>query len=263
MSKMKALFFDIDGTLLSEKTRQVPESAKEVLKEARRRGHLVFINTGRVYCHLSQIRSEVEADGFLCGCGTCVVVHDRVLYRHAIPYERGLQIKRDIDECGLDGVLEGTEGCYMHKTPSHIPAVERLKNALKSGGCVIPHYWEEEGYVFDKIYIGSDQNSRPKELFGRMKDMEVIERGDGFYECVPRGHSKATAIDQVLKHCGISLEDAYVFGDSSNDLSMFRYASNCILMGHHSPVLEPYASFVTKTVEEDGIAYAMRELGII
>ena len=132
---------------------------------------------------------------------------------------------------------------------------------FRAGGCVIPHDWEDEGYVFDKIYLGSDENSRPKELFGRMKDMEIIDRGNGFYECVPRGHSKATAIDQVLKHCGISLEDAYVFGDSSNDLSMFRYASNCVLMGHHSPVLEPYASFVTKTVEEDGIAYAMKELG--
>ena len=151
----------------------------------------------------------------------------------------------------------------MHKTPSRIPRVEELKNAIRAGGCVIPHDWEDEGYVFDKIYLGSDENSRPKELFGRMKDMEIIDRGNGFYECVPRGHSKATAIDQVLKNCGISLEDAYVFGDSSNDLSMFRYASNCVLMGHHSPVLEPYASFVTKTVEEDGIAYAMKELGII
>ena len=110
---MKALFFDIDGTLLSEKTRQIPESAKEALKEARRRGHLVFINTGRVYCHLSQIRSEVEADGFLCGCGTCVVVQDQILYRHAIPYERGLQMKRDIDACGLDGILEGTD-CLLY-----------------------------------------------------------------------------------------------------------------------------------------------------
>ena len=130
----------------------------------------------------------------------------------------------------LDGILEGTEGCYMHKTPSRIPRVEELKNAIRAGGCVIPHDWEDEGYVFDKIYLGSDENSRPKELFGRMKDMEIIDRGNGFYECVPRGHSKATAIDQVLKHCGISLEDAYVFGDSSNDLSMFRYASNCVLM---------------------------------
>ena len=260
---MKALFFDIDGTLLSEKTRQVPESAKEAIKEARRRGHQVFINTGRVYCHLAQIRSQVEADGYLCGCGTCVVVHGEILYRHAIPHDRGMQIKRDIDECGLDGVLEGTEGCYIHKTPSRIPKVEELKQALADSGCIIPHYWEEDGYVFDKFYLGADENSRPMELFGRMKDIEVIDRGDGFYECVPRGHSKATAIDQVLKHCGIRLEDAYVFGDSSNDLSMFRYASNCILMGSHSPVLEPYASFVTKTVEEDGIAYAMKEPGII
>ena len=30
---MKALFFDIDGTLLSEKTRQIPESAKEALRK--------------------------------------------------------------------------------------------------------------------------------------------------------------------------------------------------------------------------------------
>lgn len=47
--RTKALFYDIDGTLLSEKTRRVPESAVQALKEARRQGHLVFINTGRVY----------------------------------------------------------------------------------------------------------------------------------------------------------------------------------------------------------------------
>ena len=74
-------------------------------------------------------------------------------------------MKRDIDACGLDGILEGTEGCYMHKTPSRIPRVEELKNAIRAGGCVIPHDWEDEGYVFDKIYLGSDENSRPKELF--------------------------------------------------------------------------------------------------
>jgi len=33
--KKAALFFDIDGTLLSEKTRRVPDSAKEALKQAR------------------------------------------------------------------------------------------------------------------------------------------------------------------------------------------------------------------------------------
>ena len=54
-NRTKALFFDIDGTLLSEKTRRVPDSAKEALKQAREKGHLVLINTGRVYPHLTQI----------------------------------------------------------------------------------------------------------------------------------------------------------------------------------------------------------------
>ena len=262
-NRTKALFFDIDGTLLSEKTRRVPESAVKALAQARERGHLVFINTGRVYAHLGDIRSQVEADGFLCGCGTCVVAEGRILYHYHIPHERGLAIKRDIDACALDGALEGMEGVYVHKNRSRLPLVEELKEKIRSSSAASPYSWEDDCYDFDKFYIGSDEKSQCRELFGRLKDMEVIDRGGGFYECVPRGHSKATAIDMVLKRCGISLDDAYVFGDSGNDLAMFRYGRNCVLMGNHSPVLEPYATFVTKTVEEDGIAYAMRELGII
>ena len=80
---------------------------------------------------------------------------------------------------------------------------------------------------------------------------------------MPSDHSKATAIQFVLKHYGIPLESAYVFGDSTNDLSMFEYATHTILMGKHDSELEPYAEFITKTVEEDGIAFAMKRLGII
>ena len=134
-NRTKALFFDIDGTLLSEKTRRVPDSAKEALKQAREKGHLVLINTGRVYPHLHEIRSQVDADGFLCGCGTYVRVKDEVLYHHVIPHERGLQIKKDIDDCGLDGVLEGLGGCYMHEAPSCLPQVERVKQSVKLSGC--------------------------------------------------------------------------------------------------------------------------------
>lgn len=43
------LFFDIDGTLITtDGKRTFPESAKRALREARERGHLVYINTGRV-----------------------------------------------------------------------------------------------------------------------------------------------------------------------------------------------------------------------
>ena len=46
-----ALFFDVDGTLIDEQTKIVPESTLRALKQARENGHLVFINTGRTSCN--------------------------------------------------------------------------------------------------------------------------------------------------------------------------------------------------------------------
>ena len=80
---------------------------------------------------------------------------------------------------------------------------------------------------------------------------------------VPEGFTKATAIDVILEAYGLTLEDAYVFGDSTNDIAMFEHVPNAVLMGRHSPELEPYASFLTKTVEQDGIWYAMEKLGLL
>jgi len=44
---MKALFFDIDGTLVSFKTHEIPTSTKQVLKQLKDKGHRLFIATGR------------------------------------------------------------------------------------------------------------------------------------------------------------------------------------------------------------------------
>ena len=47
---IKAIFFDIDGTLLSHTTYSVPESTKKALRLLKEKGILTFIATGR---HLS------------------------------------------------------------------------------------------------------------------------------------------------------------------------------------------------------------------
>ncbi|MCI8659344.1 MAG: HAD family phosphatase [Lachnospiraceae bacterium] len=260
----KALFFDIDGTLLSEITHRVPVSAKEALKEARKRGHLIFINSGRTFCLTKEILGMVEADGCLCGCGTYIEAGGNILYHHQIPLERGNRIKKDIVAYGLDGVLESMESCCMQKHVSRMPKAEHLKRTVKSSGILASYGWENDQYVYDKFCVMADEESDRKGFFKSLEpDIQVIDRGEDFYECVPRDHSKATAIQFVLKHYGIPLESAYVFGDSTNDLSMFEYATHTILMGKHDSELEPYAEFITKTVEEDGIAFAMKRLGII
>lgn len=259
----KALFFDVDGTLIQEFNGEIPESAAAAIAEARRKGHLVFINSGRPYCYLGPVKDMVEADGYVCGCGTYVIAEGKLLYSHRIPHERGLQIKKDIRHYGFEGILESAEACYFPSETSRIPEVEQIREVIAAEGIVSPCGWDEECYDYDKFCILADETSDREGLFKALEpDIEVIDRGSNFYECVPAGHSKATGIELVLKHYGIPLEDAYVFGDSTNDLAMFEYAENCILMAHHDKELEPYATFVTKSVEEDGIAYAMKELGL-
>jgi len=75
--KRKALFFDIDGTLLSDHKKELPESAARVIAQARRAGHLVFINSGRARCLMQEVEAALPVDGYLCGCGTYLEIQGK------------------------------------------------------------------------------------------------------------------------------------------------------------------------------------------
>ena len=102
------------------------------------------------------------------------------------------------------------------------------------------------------------------ELFRRKigQYYDIIDRGNGFFENVPLGFSKATAIDMILKKLGISPENAYAIGDSTNDLPMLRAVPNSIAMGGAEKIY-PYVSYITTPIEEDGIANALRHFELI
>ena len=68
----------------------------------------------------------------------------------------------------------------------------------------------------------------------------------GFEEVVPKGCSKAGGIDYIVEHLGESLASCYVFGDSTNDLSMLTHVKNSIAMGNSYPEVLANTSYVTK-----------------
>lgn len=263
MSKRKALFFDVDGTLISELDGTLPQSAAKAIAEARARGHLTFINSGRVSRLLDPFREVIAMDGYLCGCGTYILVEGKEIYARKIPHKRGLEIKQLLKQYKMEGILEGKGGCHFRRDTSPMEQLEKIRQSIRRTGALSPFPIEDDSYDFDKFCCVSDKNSDVKGFIQNLPDFEVIDRGHDFWECVPKGHSKATAIAKVLEHYGLEQKDAYVFGDSTNDLAMFAYAQNAVLMGAHDKELEPYATFTTRTVEEDGIAYAMKALGII
>ena len=69
MSKrqIKAIFFDIDGTLRDFETKRIPESTKEALRKAREAGILLFIATGRHKLEIEEenLLEDMEFDGYV------------------------------------------------------------------------------------------------------------------------------------------------------------------------------------------------------
>ena len=110
---MAALFFDIDDTLISGLTGEIPESAVEALKKVKEQGHEIFINTGRTICSIPTMIKNLDFDGYLCGCGTYLVYKQEVLMESHIPYERGVRYIEAMEQYRMEGFLEGTEDIYF------------------------------------------------------------------------------------------------------------------------------------------------------
>ena len=84
----KLIFLDIDGTLTEGGSNTPPVSAQRAVKEAREKGHLVYICTGRNYAMLRPLLAY-GFDGVVGSAGGYILCRDQVIYD--CPMTRGQQ----------------------------------------------------------------------------------------------------------------------------------------------------------------------------
>lgn len=257
------LFFDIDGTLLSEKTHQVPQSAIDALKQAQANGHLIFINTGRPYASLGKEIKAIPHDGLICGCGTYIEYHQQLLLHQTIDDQTVSMIIKQLKQCHVYGLLEGKEGVYYDPCNTH-PHVKKIQEGYFNQGLDTSKTWDDTNIHFDKMTIWhNEQSDFNTFLKAMMPKFEFIERANDFGEFVPHGYSKATAIQYLMNHFDIPLEHTYSFGDSTNDLAMLCFTGHSIGMKNSHPEVLNKVEFITKDVDDDGIAYALKHFHLI
>lgn len=275
MNKNKIAFFDIDMTLTSEIDASVPLSTIEAIRKSRANGNLMFINTGRCLENIHDKIMQIGFDGYVCGCGTNIVLADKpcssylnmnsensteilhIFQTHDITMQL-LKAARDAD---IDIVFESkTESIFDTSRPLHNPEAVYLDKLLRSFHSYKQHPLEIPDFTCDKLCIWY---AKPQQLeqFRRTSDMwfDCIERSSTFCELVPTGYSKATGIQFLLDRYGISLEDAYAFGDSMNDIPMLKYVPNSVAMGNSKPEsLFKEVSYITDKASCDGISNALK-----
>lgn len=257
------VFFDIDGTLITEDERQyLPESTVSAIQTLRKNGHYAFVNTGRPRFNVidkSYIR-QIGFDGFVCACGSHIIFNNQDVFVKTVPEAIHDIIVNAARQFHLELMLEGPDVFYFDTTTPMCPA--RKKMFVRSTR--LSHSADEPGKCFQKFVTWNLPDSRTSDFIAAVSPwFTYIDRGNGFSEFCMKEYSKATGIDYVASLLNQPLDHCFVIGDSANDQSMLEHVKHSILMGNGNPSLRPLVEFVTKDLCDDGIDFALRHYHLI
>ena len=123
----KAIFLDVDGTLVSFNTHRVPQSAVDALREVHRAGIKIIIATGRPYTDLHEIK-EIPYDAIAALNGAdCVLRDGTSIARHPIGKDDFLQVQALANHYGFPLAIETDRGILINEIN---PTVVELANLV-------------------------------------------------------------------------------------------------------------------------------------
>ncbi len=258
------VFFDIDGTIVDDKTQVIPESAVRAIQQLRQNGHIPVVNTGRPYTHIDPHILAMDFAGWVCACGMEIYLDGGWLFRRAPDTELCRHTRDVVRKTNMQVLYEADHCTILTDGPlsTHPAAVHELE-LFHQKGYAVREIDSLPEPAFIKFVTFPDKNC-DRETF--LKEMEP------WYECIDRitllelvlkGCSKAGGMEELLTHLGISREETLAIGDSTNDLPMFRFAAHTVCMGNGMEELKKEAEYITSSVLEDGIEKALKHFNLI
>ena len=73
---------------------------------------------------------------------------------------------------------------------------------------------------------------------------------------------KEGSIEMLLKHLGMDWDYTIAFGDNNVDVMMITKAHIGVAMGNGRDIVKQASDFVTKDVDDNGLAYAIEQIGL-
>ncbi len=262
---IKAIFFDIDGTLVSFRTHGIPDSARRALDELRGRGIKLFIASGR---HPSDIFpvSDFPFDGYVAlNGGYCLAGRDNVIFRREIDpedIERMIRWQQGPERFAC--VLAGEGEMCLNFVDDRVTRVRKMVETGNPARVAPFEEWSgtaRQGVLQLIAFFGPEDE--PKLMAEVFPHCRAMRWNPLFTDIVPTGVSKAEGIDRMLEHFGIGLDETMAFGDGGNDIPMLEHVGIAVAMGNAAPEVKRAAGYVTTSVDDHGIARALRHFGLI
>ncbi|ALR30362.1 haloacid dehalogenase [Chryseobacterium sp. IHB B 17019] len=259
-SKIKAVFFDIDGTLISFKTNKIPNSTQKAIESLRRNGIKVIVATGRSINTLAHI-SHIEFDGFItfnggyCATTTGEILSKKIIdpndIQNLINYAENTPLSYSLmyeDKVEINDATPEVVGMYAHVNlpvpPIHDKENIDIHNVLQANIFLGPDAEQE----FMQTVMPNSTASRWTPLFADVN---------------PGGISKKVGVEAFCGYFGIDISETMSFGDGGNDISMLKFTKIGVAMGNANENVKEIADYITEEVDNHGIERALIHFGLL
>lgn len=255
---LKAAFFDIDGTLVHEKTGHViPESAQKALDNLRAQGVKLIISTGRPTAMLPDFIKNYF-DAFITLTGSYCYDSEGVYNDITISANECKNLYDLLVEKDLCAMFQYPDALYYNRRSADVIALEESSN-VRFAHENLEMILERPAYQISP-FLTPDYDEWLRKL---MPNCIVTRWCDSFCDIIPGISSKPVGIKIMLDHYGISQEETIAFGDGDNDITMLEYCNIGVAMANGNPGCIAAADYVTTEVYNDGIANALRHFELI
>lgn len=258
MMKNKAVFFDIDGTLLDH-DKQLPPSTKEAIAKLKADGHFVGIATGRAPFMFEDLRMELGIDTFVSFNGQYVVHEEEPVLRNALEPEAVKELV--IFARSKDHPLVFMDHLGMRSDITGHSYIQEAIGSLKFDYPPLdPDYYQNRALYQTLLFCKEGEEAPYEAHFDAFDFIRWHERST---DILPAKGSKAKGIDALINKLNLNPDDVYVFGDGPNDVEMLATAKNSIAMGNSVPETKAVADFITKDVSDDGVLHGLKHVGLL
>lgn len=255
---IKAAFFDVDGTLLSHKSKQVPLSTREALKKLKAAGIRCVVSTGRMLQEMDKLpMGNLGFDAHITLNGQLTLDGNReILY--GMPITGALRdfVLQLFREKRIPVILVEKDRLYLNFINQR---VEQVQADISSKVPPLGEY--RGGELYQACFYPPREQAA---LLRTLTELGTVTHWhpDG-WDVIAKGGGKQTAIRRYLEENGLTPEEAIAFGDGENDIGMLKLAGIGVAMGNAEAIVKEAADYVTTDIDDNGIANALKHFGLI
>ena len=262
MLKIKAVFFDIDGTLIRYHTHDMPTSTLEALKVLRQKGIKLFLATGRAPKSVEFMRDYFDFDGVIAFNGQYCFDKEEVLFEKAISRQSILSVLPYLTKKQIASSFETVDGNFFNIINDRVYDLIRLVGVNEPDPQTVDIATLKQDVYQMTVYVNSEEEA---ELMKWLPDCRALRwcRYQTFINIVGKDGGKSVGISKVCEKYGLKINELMAFGDGGNDIDMLQYVGTGVAMGNAADSVKQVANYVTDDVGCDGVYKALKHFEII